>query len=115
MNKNGFTLIEVLLVIVLVAAISVTVGVNMAGMQERQTEKEIKNYNETLEKAGCVYAEMKNIKSNTEVTVGTLINEGLISKNLKKPNTKDSVEVDKSKIVEIKWTNNEKKCSLKTS
>ena len=115
MNKKGFTLIEVLLVIVLVAAISVTVGVNMAGMQERQLNKEIKNYNETLEKAGCVYAEMKKLTNNTEVTVEILINEGLISKNLKKPNTKDTVEVDKNKIVEIKWENNEKKCSLKTS
>ena len=113
MNKKGFTLIEVLLVIVLVATISVTVGVSMAGMQERQLNKEINNYNETLEEAGCVYAEMKNITSDTEVTVETLINEGLISKNLKIPNTKKTIESDKNKIVVIKWGNNEKKCSLK--
>lgn len=113
MNKKGFTLIEVLLVIVLVATISVTVGVSMAGMQERQLNKEINNYNETLEEAGCVYAEMKNITSDTEVTVETLINEGLISKNLKIPNTKKTIESDKNKIVVIKWENNEKKCSLK--
>ena len=115
MNKKGFTLIEVLFVMVLVAAISVTVGVNMSGMQVRQDEKQLENYNATLTKAGCVYAEMKNITSNTEVTVETLINAGLISKNLKIPNTKKTVESDKNKIVVIKWTNNEKKCTLKTS
>lgn len=115
MKKNGFTLIEVLVVIVLVAAISVTIGVNMSGMQERQTEKEIKNYRETIENAGCVYAEMKNVTTDSEVTVGTLINEGLIKKDLKKPNTKDSVEIDNNKIVKIKWENNEKICTLETN
>ena len=39
MKKNGFTLIEILVVIVLLAAVSVTVGVNMGGMAERQKEK----------------------------------------------------------------------------
>lgn len=115
MNKKGFTLIEILVVIVLVSAISVTIGVNMSGMLERQTQKEINEYKETLEKAACVYAEINNITYSSEVTVETLINEGLVKKDLKKPNTKDSVEIDKDKIVEIKWENNEKICTLGTS
>ncbi len=114
MNKKGFTLIEILVVIVLLAAVSVTVGVNMYGMQERQTKKEIKNYKETLEKAACVYAEAKNITSDTEVTIETLIKEGLISKSLKNPETNKSVETDTNKI-KIEWKDNEKKCSLGTS
>lgn len=44
MKKNGFTLIEILVVIVLLAAISVTIGVNMSGMTERQDEKQEKEY-----------------------------------------------------------------------
>lgn len=115
MKKNGFTLIEILVVIVLLAAVSVAVGVNMSGMNERQKEKKIKEYNETLEKAACVYAETNNILTNSEVTVKKLIDSGLVNKNLKNPETNDTVSSDENKIISITWNNNEKKCSLKTS
>ena len=115
MKKNGFTLIEILVVIVLLAAVSVTVGVNMSGMAERQKEKQIKTYKETLEKAACVYAETNNILTDSEVTIKTLIDEGLVNKNLKNPETNDPVSKYENDIVQIKWNNNEKKCSLKTS
>lgn len=115
MKKNGFTLIEILVVIVLLAAVSVTVGVNMSGMAERQKEKQIKTYKETLEKAACVYAETNNILTDSEVTIKNLIDAGLVSKNLKNPETNDTVSKDENNSVLIKWENNEKKCSLKTS
>ena len=51
MKKNGFTLIEILLVIVLLAAISVTVGVSMNGMFNKEiatslniSERTVKNH-----------------------------------------------------------------------
>lgn len=118
MKKNGFTLIEILVVIVLLAAVSVTVGVSMQGSQDRQTEKEIKNYEETIEKAACVYAEKYDIEQNSEVTIETLISEGLLKKNLKNPKTEIELEdetVDKDgnkKAVSIKWVNNEKICEF---
>ena len=115
MKKNGFTLIEILVVIVLLAAVSVTVGVGMNEMAGRQKEKQIKEYKETLEKAACVYAETNNILTNSEVLLKTLIEEGLVSKNLKNPETNNTVSDDENNIVLIKWENNEKKCSLKTS
>lgn len=115
MKKNGFTLIEILVVIVLLAAVSVTVGVNMSGMAERQKEKEIKEYKETLENAACVYAEINNILTSSEVSIKTLIDEGLVNKNLKNPETEANVSSDGDRTVKITWTNNEKKCSLKTS
>ena len=115
MKKNGFTLIEILVVIVLLAAASVTIGVNMSGMSERQKEKQIKAYKETLEKAACVYAETNNILTDSEVTIKALIDEGLVNKNLKNPETNDPVSKYENGIVQIKWNNNEKKCSLKTS
>ena len=115
MKKNGFTLIEILVVIVLLAAVSVAVGVNMSGMNERQKAKQIKEYNETLEKAACVYAETNNILTNSEVTVKKLIDSGFINKNLKNPETNDTVTSDGNKIISITWNNNEKKCLLKTS
>ena len=115
MKKNGFTLIEILVVIVLLAAVSVTVGVNMSGMAERQKEKEIKEYKETLENAACVYAETNNILTDSEVTIKTLIDEGLVNKNLKNPETNEPVSKYENNIVLIKWDIKEKKCSLKTS
>ena len=115
MKKNGFTLIEILVVIALLAAVSVTVGVNMSGMNERQKEKQIKEYEKTLENAACVYAETNNITKNSEVTVSSLINAGLISKTLKNPETNENVSNDGNKVILINWENNEKKCSLKTS
>ena len=101
MKKNGFTLIEILVVIVLLAAVSVTVGVNMSGMAERQKEKQIKTYKETLEKAACVYAETNNILTDSEVTIKTLIDEGLVNKNLKNPETNDPVSKYENDIVQI--------------
>ena len=115
MKKNGFTLIEILVVIVLLAAVSVTIGVNMSGMSERQKEKQIKAYKETLEKAACVYAETNNILTDSEVTIKTLIDEGLVNKNLKNPETNEPVSKYENNIVLIKWDIKEKKCSLKTS
>lgn len=115
MNKSGFTLIEVLVVVALLAAISVTVGVNLSGMQERQKQKRINEYEETLEKAACVYAETNNITSNSKVTVETLLNAGLVKKDLVDPSTNDNIENNKSLEIEIKWENNERKCLLKTS
>ena len=115
MKKIGFTLIEILGVIVLLAAVSVTVGVNMSGMAERQKEKEIKEYKETLENAACVYAETNNILTDSEVTIKTLIDEGLVNKNLKNPETNEPVSKYENNIVLIKWDIKEKKCSLKTS
>ncbi len=87
----------------------------MSGMAERQKEKQIKTYKETLEKAACVYAETNNILTDSEVTIKTLIDEGLVNKNLKNPETNYPVSKYENDIVQIKWNNNEKKCSLKTS
>ena len=112
MNKKGFTLIEILVVIVLVAAISVTIGVNMSGMMERQTEKEIKEYKETLEKAACVYAETNDITTYKIVSVQELVKEGLIKKNLTNPETNKTAESE-NKSIEISWTNGEKTCKVK--
>ena len=113
MKKNGFTLIEILLVIVLLAAISVTVGVSMFNKEE---DKKYNAYISQIEDAACVYAETHNIKTNTTITINNLIGDGLISKNLKNPKENVVVENDNTiKGVIIEWKNNEKKCTIKTS
>ena len=115
MKKNGFTLIEILVVIALLAAVSVTVGVSMTGMTQRENEKKIKEYQTTIEDAACVYVEVKNMTIDTTVSIGTLLDEGYLRKNLTNPSTKKNIEEERTKKVTIKWVNNEKKCEFKTS
>lgn len=116
MKRNGFTLIEILVVIVLLAAVSVTVGVSMQGTQERQKEKEIEKYNETIASSACVYAEIHNITTNNKVKLEKLIEEGLLKKDLVNPASNKTVEEElkegNSLHANIIWENNEKKCEF---
>lgn len=113
MNNKGFTLIEILVVVALLAVISVTVGISMSGMLSRQEENKISKYEKTIENAACAYAEIYNIKDNADVTIDTLIKEGLLSKDLTNPKTNKSVTEYGSSKVNIIWENYEKKCEFK--
>lgn len=43
MKNKGFTLVELIITITLIAIISVTIGVSMSGMLSRQKIKSLKN------------------------------------------------------------------------
>ncbi len=111
MNKKGFTLIEILVVIVLLAAVSVTIGVNLNGMQERQSKKEYDKYTETLEKAACTYAETKNFNGEYSVKIKTLLEEGLLNKKLKNPDTEKSISEYEAHCILIKLEENKRTCT----
>ena len=51
MNKKGFTLIEIIVVIALLAAISVTVGVSMTGLFGKEEDKKYNAYITEIENA----------------------------------------------------------------
>lgn len=114
MKKNGFTLIEILVVIVLLAAVSVTVGINMNNMFNKEKDKNYNSFIAQIEDAACVYAETNNIKVNAVVSTSELINEGLINKNLKNPKTGNTIETEEFQV-NITWQNYERKCKIKTS
>ena len=117
MGKKGFTLIEILLVIALIAALSVTVGVSMSGIFKNEEDKKLKEYYETIEKAACVYAEIKDYKDNRTITKNELLDAGLISKNLKNPSNDEMITEDNTiNDIEITFSaTNEKSCKIKTS
>lgn len=117
MEKKGFTLIEILLVIALIAALSVTVGVSMSGIFKNEEDKKLKEYYETIEKAACVYAEIKDYKDNRTITKNELLDAGLISKNLKNPSNDEMITEDNTiNDIEITFSaTNEKSCKIKTS
>ena len=113
MKKNGFTLIEILVVIVLLAAVSVTVGVNMSGMAERQKEKQIKTYKETLEKAGIKTHFIKALSDREQlVKKVTILPLEVIVRNItagsfcKRYGVEEGIVLDKP-IFEMSYKNDE--------
>ena len=110
MEKKGFTLIETLVVITLLAGLSVTIGLSFSNMMDKQRENEQKDYEKTIEDAACMYAEKNNINGEYGVKVKTLIEEGLLNKNLINPNTKESVINYQENCIAIKYDKNERTC-----
>lgn len=122
MKKNGFTMVELIITIVLLALIAVVIGTNMVGLQSKQTEKNYKAFTGRLESAACQYIEKKenatqkrNCKSNPNssycnITVGTLINAGLIDYDEIDPSTDEVVNTNL--VVKIKWSNGEQSCEF---
>ena len=60
MNNKGFTLIEIIAVIGLLALIATMVGSSLVSMNQKQNQKNYDNYKETIAQAGCIYFESKN-------------------------------------------------------
>ena len=110
MENKGFTLVELIITITLIAIISVTIGVSMSGMLSRQDEKRVEEYNNTIEEAACVYAEINNIMFSTTVEINTLIQEGLLSSDLNNPVENKPVAEYGSDKVNINWSNGKRTC-----
>lgn len=108
-NNKGFTLIELIITIALIAALSVVVGLNVMNTMDTQEKKQITEYKEKLENAACVYIESVGNRSITSVTIQQLIDKGLIGKDLQNPETKKPV-TDDSHVIKITWTNGKKSC-----
>lgn len=116
MKKNGFTLIEILVVIALLVAISVTVGVSMTGLFSKEEDKKYNAYKTEIENAACLYVEINNITTARTISISNIVEAGLIKKDLKNPkNNKYILEDTTINGVKVSWENNEKKCSISTS
>lgn len=111
MKNRGFTLVELIITIALIAIISVTIGVSMSGLLSRQDERQLEEYISDIENAACVYAELNNIVTNSTVSIGTLISEGLLSTDLTNPQDNLSVSEYSSDTVSIVWSNGRRTCN----
>lgn len=110
MKNKGFTLVELIVTIALLAAIAVTVGVSMSGMFERHEKKEICAYKKNIEDAACVYAEIENI-TNGEVYIKDLINGGYLKTTLKNPEDDTPIKDYPDDFVNVDIENNQRKCT----
>ncbi len=134
MNNKGFTLIEIIAVIGLLALIATMVGTSLVSMNQKQNQKNYDTYMETIAEAGCIYFESKDsviysdyngarAESNSYkvdrsycldedhtcyVAVKTLINNGYISNDLIDPTTREPVT--EGEVAVIRYIKGRKKC-----
>ena len=113
MKNKGFTLVELIITITLIAIISVSIGVSVAGMLSRQEENQAEEFKKTISDAACVYAELNNITTTQTVNVQALIDAGLLSHELTNPLNDESITLSKytTSTVSINWENGLKTCS----
>lgn len=99
--KKGFTLIEIIITIGLIALIGTVIVSNLSATYTKQQEQQYENFKGTLENAACTYINLKVAESikNTcrstgscSVPVKLLLEEGLITdENLENPKTQDLI------------------------
>ena len=132
MKKNGFTLIEMIATIVLLAAMATVILVSMTGVKNNEDESSIKDFKEKVEEAACTYIDLaiqtnfrnkckEGIYSESQcrISLSTLIRDdiALLDPETVDPSNNKKLRDEKDNIyVQIKWVNNdgykEKKCEM---
>lgn len=120
MKKNGYTLIELIAVIVIIGLVSTIVVLNFDNIIGKSDNKKEQSFTKDLEKSACVYIDLKeNItykntcypSKHCSVTASQLITSGLISDELIDPTTNN--KVNKNLVINISWDENgTKSCTL---
>ena len=95
MEKNGFTLIELIVTIGLLAVLGTMIATNMLGVQSRQMQANYEAYKETIQEAACLVMDSKY--------VGT----GIVYQTLTAPSTLSNPVTDKATCLD-------RKCYVKT-
>lgn len=90
MNNKGFTLTELLVTLTLIVILALIVSNNVISVTKKQETDRIRSFNNSIEKAACLYADLTDISDtciygNCVVTINDLISEGLLDANLKNP------------------------------
>lgn len=102
MNNKGFTLIELVAIVLVIAAIFLVSFPNLLNMSKADEEKKYDNMVENLCLAGesYIYANVDDfqqlsiVNSTIEISIEELIIYGNVDSDLKNPNTNESVEND---------------------
>ena len=131
MKKNGYTLIELIVTIGLIATAATVILLNVVGMKSNQDEDNSKRFKKAIEDAACSYIDMSeteimelrnHCKSSSDnrcnIPLSKLLDDkyALVDIDLKDPETNCTAEKEKDKIyVKIDFgsgTIKEKKCTF---
>lgn len=104
--KNGFTLVEVIGVVVILAIIGLLVMPSVIDMIKNTEEKNYEVFLKDMEIAAEGYIEtsdfitFKNPGDEIEIPISVLISDGFVNENTENPKTKEKINIgDKIKIV----------------
>ena len=135
MNRKGFTLIELIVAIGLLAILGTMIASNMLGVQSRQMQSNYESYKEQIAEAACLLIDSKYVETKVvfkrltddkklENPVSSkseclnnicytktsyLIDNGFLDKDLENPVT--GISVTNNEFVEIKYVNGVKNCT----
>ena len=117
-NRNGFTLVELLVTIALIGTLSVVVGVSVGNLITNQKYRSYDDFVQDLEEAACVFVQNDNRTSELcqaynslcQVKLADLIKNGLIKKTMENPMTEKSVEEDTLSYVQVTYSDGERFC-----
>lgn len=123
--KKGFTLIETIVVIAILGAVSVLIGTNFFGLIGSADEYEKENLYKYLNEAACVYVDSKDFKENRDDAYNDcqdgcddlksewLVQDGYIDDQAYLLNEEVTNNIDKY-IIKVTRINAEKKCCVKS-
>lgn len=117
--KKGFTLIEIIVTIGLIALIGTVIVSNLSATYTKQREEQYQNFKRVLENAACVYIDLdvaSSIRSTCRsngsctISVSTILQEGLIEDDdLINPKTEEAIPGTTN--ISVTYTNGVKTCS----
>ena len=121
MKKNGFTLIELIVTVGIIALIGTVISVNVLGLFSNQEDKDYEKFKEQIEEAACMHVDLKMPyyektpcrRNGCTVKIETLIGDGYIADDLIDPSTGEKISNNPRKYdVNISWVSNEMTCTM---
>ena len=110
MNNKGFTLLEVMGVLILLAIILLVAIPSITKTVKKDQVNQLTKYEETLCDAAIAYINQENVNV-TELKASVLVSKGYLADNLSNPKTKKNVTKDSLNI--SRAANGKISCSLK--
>lgn len=120
MKKNGYTLVELIAVLVIIALVATIVVLNFDHSIDKSKNKKEDSFVNDLEKAACVYIDLTESESfkstcypsrNCTVTVSQLVQSGILADDMIDPKTNDKIA--QSLTINVSWdSNGTKSCTF---